>query len=100
MQLDHMNQHPIEGEKMTDVMPLTGQLYRHKKTGHVYRVLLAHCRIEATNTEAVAYQSSEQKFATVWIRPYDEFCDGRFEPLRSVVDLLYDKIMSDERTSD
>ncbi len=61
------------------MIPLTGQHYRHKKTGNVYVVLLADCRIEATNTEAVAYRRVEDSAAPVWIRPYTEFADGRFE---------------------
>ena len=61
------------------IMPLRGQAYRHKKTGNVYRVVLADCRIEATNTEAVAYRRADDPHAGVWIRPRSEFCDGRFE---------------------
>lgn len=61
------------------IMPLTGQAYRHKTTGNIYRVILADCRIEATNAEAVAYRRADDPHAPVWVRPYDEFCDGRFE---------------------
>ena len=60
-------------------MPLTGQLYRHLKTGHTYVVVLADCRIEATNAEAVAYRREDNPGGVVWVRPYTEFCDGRFE---------------------
>jgi hypothetical protein len=66
-------------------MPLTGQLYRHKKTGNIYKVILADCRIEATNTEAVAYQrvlfgmDRHELTTVVWVRPFSEFVDGRFE---------------------
>ena len=65
------------------IIPLTGQLYRHKKTGNIYRVVLADCRIEATNTEAVAYQRAHDRMSVVWVRPYVEFSDGRFEPFDS-----------------
>ena len=63
------------------MIPLQGQTYRHKKTGHVYIVLLADCRIEATNTEAIAYRRADDRYAVVWVRPYTEFVDGRFEPV-------------------
>jgi len=66
------------------MIPLTGQLYRHKKTGNVYRVVLADCRIEATNTEAVAYQRDDDHASVVWVRPYTEFTDGRFEPFQPI----------------
>jgi len=62
--------------------PLTGKLYRHVKTGHVYRVVIADCRIESTDTEAVAYQRADIPGGVVWVRPYHQFVDGRFEPVR------------------
>jgi hypothetical protein len=61
------------------VIPLTGQTYRHVKNGHLYRVLFADARIEATNTEAVVYRRADMDVGgVVWVRPYTEFCDGRF----------------------
>ncbi len=64
---------------MTAVMPLTGQVYRHVKTGNFYRVIIADARIEATNTEAVVYRREDIEVGTVWVRPRSEFTDGRFE---------------------
>jgi len=61
------------------MIPLTGMCYRHKKTGNVYRVVLADCRIESTNSEAVAYRLASAEDAPIWVRPYEEFTDGRFE---------------------
>jgi len=69
----------LEQSDEVGVIPLTGKCYRHKKTGNVYRVVLADCRIEATNTEAVAYQRADMAAGIVWVRPYEEFADGRFE---------------------
>ncbi len=61
------------------MIPLTGQTYRHKKTGHLYRVLFADARIEAGNVEAVIYRRVDETGGVPWVRPYTEFCDGRFE---------------------
>ena len=61
------------------MIPLTGQTYRHKKTGNLYRVLHADARIEATNTEAVVYTRADFETGIVWVRPLTEFLDGRFE---------------------
>jgi len=70
----------LEESDNVGVIPLTGKCYRHKKSGNIYRVVFADCRIEATNTEAVAYRRVGVNFATpVWVRPYEEFVDGRFE---------------------
>lgn len=55
-----------------------GSLWRHKKSGGFYRVVM-HCTIEATLTPAIAYKSEAAPDATVWIRPAAEFMDGRFE---------------------
>lgn len=54
-----------------------GKLYRHKKTGGFYHVVLEDAIIEATMERAVIYRAlSDNK---VWVRPYSEFADGRFE---------------------
>lgn len=64
-----------ERERLTGSAELNGT-FRHVKTGGLYHIALL-CRIEATNTPAVAYVS--HKDGTVWVRPQDEFLDGRFE---------------------
>lgn len=57
-----------------------GWRYRHKKTGGTYKVLLAdNVRCEWDLTPAIVYQSEHD--GSIWIRPYSEFHDGRFEPL-------------------
>ena len=51
-------------------------VYRHIKTGGLYRVL-RHGRIEADLRAVVIYESLAD--GRVWVRPTDEFYDGRFE---------------------
>lgn len=51
---------------------------RHVKTQGLYRVLNELAFIEATQEQAVVYQSLAD--GKVWVRPYDEFHDGRFQP--------------------
>lgn len=55
-----------------------GSYYRHVKSRGVYQVV---CRatIEKDETAAVVYRSAKDD--TVWVRPREEFCDGRFERL-------------------
>lgn len=56
---------------------LAGNLYRHLKTGRHYRVEMDSARMEATGERAVVYRGLADN--QVWVRPYDEFVDGRFE---------------------
>ncbi len=65
--------------------PETGSLWRHRKGG-LYLVVHG-CLIEATLTPAVAYQHVTyacdfpfhlESVSVPWIRPLDEFLDGRF----------------------
>jgi hypothetical protein len=55
-------------------------LYRHKKTGGVYAVLIENAVIESDQTPCVVYQGVDQ--SVTWVRPAAEFHDGRFEKLR------------------
>lgn len=64
------------------MIPLTGQMYRHKKTGGVYVVLFADARIESDWVEAVIYRRVDDELAPPIVRPYVEFADGRFEPYK------------------
>ena len=52
-----------------------GQRYRHKKTRGTYRVACV-ARIEATLELVVVYVSEKDQSA--WVRPLNEFLDGRF----------------------
>lgn len=54
---------------------LRGTLWRHRKTGGVYRII-GKCRIEANGEDAFLYQGQD---GTIWARPCTEFMDGRFE---------------------
>jgi hypothetical protein len=49
--------------------------YVHVKSGVKYRVL-CEGMIEKTLTRCIIYENIETKM--VWVRPYDEFHDGRF----------------------
>ena len=60
-------------------------VFKHIKSGHLYKVLYDDAIIEKTMTPAVVYQRIEElakglKLTTGpwWIRPKDEFFDGRF----------------------
>lgn len=56
-------------------------LYRHKKTGGVY-VHLMNAYLEADKTYVAIYRRIGATDATMtWVRPVEEFFDGRFEPL-------------------
>jgi hypothetical protein len=53
-------------------------MYRHIKTGGLYRVICI-ASVEATLELVVVYQSEQD--GQCWTRPLDEFMDGRFEPV-------------------
>lgn len=58
---------------------LEGSWWQHRKGG-LYR-LLKFGTIEADLTPAVIYES--HKDGMVWVRPYDQFMDGRFTQVPS-----------------
>lgn len=53
--------------------PYVGMEVRHVKTGRDY-IVLCTATIEATMAPAVVYGRGDE----MWVRPLDEFCDGRF----------------------
>ncbi len=55
--------------------PYRGMKVRHVKGGEDYKVV-ATALIEATLAPCVVYRSI--KTDKHWVRPLDEFCDGRF----------------------
>jgi len=57
-------------------------IWRHKKTGGLYIIIDEDARIEATDQRATIYRSLSDN--RTWIRPFEEFHDGRFEVLNSV----------------
>jgi hypothetical protein len=52
------------------------QVYLHLKSRRLYVVLEWDAIIERSVTKAVVYRSLQD--GQVWIRPYEEFTDGRF----------------------
>ncbi len=52
------------------------ELYRHKKTGGIYEVICNATR-ESDGALMVVYRNTET--GDRWVRPADEFGDGRFE---------------------
>lgn len=63
------------GKTESKVHAMPGVRYKHVKTGGFYEVVDI-ATIEATMELAVVYRSTEN--GRRWVRPYDEFCDGRF----------------------
>jgi hypothetical protein len=55
----------------------SGQLWRHTKTGWNYRIVCLGLN-EADQVPVVCYQATHG-VGPVWVRPMDEFLDGRFE---------------------
>lgn len=58
------------------ITPLPGEIYRHIKTGGLYRIL-CNASVESTLEPVVVYQSKQD--GRCWTRPLEEFMDGRFE---------------------
>lgn len=54
---------------------LATEMWQHVKSGGFYRIV-TWGRIEADLSEVVIYRA--EKDGTVWVRPKDEFFDGRF----------------------
>lgn len=57
--------------------PVAQPTHRHIKSGGEYRVI-GRGLIEATLADVVIYEASNGK---LWVRPSEEFDDGRFQPL-------------------
>lgn len=56
-------------------------IWRHKKTGGLYVILDEDFQIEATLQRGTLYRSLHDN--RTWVRPFDEFHDGRFEVLNA-----------------
>lgn len=54
-------------------------VWKHVKTGGVYIVVEEECLLESDLTPMVAYLSL--KDGKIWLRPKEEFFDGRFVKL-------------------
>lgn len=57
------------------VHAMPGVTYRHRKTGGLYEVVDI-ATMEATQQPVVIYKAKAD--GRRWVRPHDEFCDGRF----------------------
>ena len=55
-----------------------GQVYRHLKTGGLYRIIDPDALLEATREAVVVYRSLAD--GQTWVRSRTEFFDGRFAP--------------------
>lgn len=78
------------------------KLYRHKKTNGVYRIRF-HGRVQCAEplrdmAPVVVYEAAD---GSHWVRPLDEFFDGRFEEMEVLTALSPDteiaRIKSDLR---
>ena len=56
-------------------------IWRHKKSGGLYTIV-GEAIIESTMQKATIYKSLHDD--KLWIRPKDEFHDGRFEVMNSM----------------
>lgn len=66
----------FEPVRMLSLDAPTGSLWKHRKSGGVYRIV-GHALIENDVTPAIIYESLSGD-AGLWVRPADEFQDGRF----------------------
>jgi len=64
---------------MAKIHAMPGVTYQHKKTRGLYAVESIGV-IEKTGEAAVIYRRIDPAVSDnrLWIRPYEEFCDGRF----------------------
>lgn len=69
---------PFIGLVFDKIYKRYGPLYRHRRSGGVYR-LLDIATDEKTSKQVVVYRSKES--GKVWVRNHSEFFDGRFERL-------------------
>ena len=57
-------------------------LYTHVKTGNIYEVLDSDAKLEGNMASVVVYRGLMT--GKTWVRPVEEFFDGRFVPTRTV----------------
>lgn len=70
-----MTHKPLEKPENWPKIP---SFWKHVKTGKTY-VVCDHVYIEETARPAVAYFEPGIKDQVKWVRPLDEFLDGRFK---------------------
>jgi hypothetical protein len=75
-----MNDGRTQGPAEQPSEPRAGQSYRHKQRGGAYTVVgrasLQTSRPIEDDQELVVYRGEDGR---LWARPFNEFCDGRFE---------------------
>jgi hypothetical protein len=76
---------------MADTM--NGTIWRHKARGTTYMVVVEGTR-EANMEPCVAYVALMD--GKVWLRPTEEFLDGRFEAVTPVTASVFDKAKPSE----
>lgn len=64
----------------------TGGLFKHIRSGHIYRFAFFARNTENTKEYAVYYCYNRMN---VWCRPIEEFTTDRFEDLKEVEEPLY-----------
>lgn len=72
----NVNETNTANDPLQYVIP--GAFYLHVKSGNVYRVVTVG-QLEADPSQSmVVYQATDSE-GRLWIRPFEEFCDGRFQ---------------------
>ena len=66
-------------DQMLDGRQIGHMVWQHKKGGR-YRVLTVAIN-EADLKPVVVYQSTDPNNTPIWVRPVEEFLDGRFKAL-------------------
>lgn len=64
--------------------PMIETKWLHIKTGAIYEII-GECRIERDNSPSYMYVGEQKR---IWVRPIDEFMDGRFSRLMTSADWL------------
>lgn len=62
------------------MIPESNKFYRHRYGG-IYTVTVPKAKSTEDKSEWVAYTHVWPFAPETWIRPYDEWCDGRFQEL-------------------
>jgi len=66
-----------------------GKVYKHLKTGRFYKVLNIAIHTETEEDLVIYHQVHFDKLGQptrVWARPWNMFCDGRFEKVEQCMD--------------
>lgn len=61
------------------MIPKMGMKVKHLKTKNWYNILHIAQNSDEPEQKLVVYQIYGNNRAPIWVRDYEEFCDGRFE---------------------